>query len=164
LKEDNVGKSKKPSYTLIQQPELNVINSNQQEVPHDEPAVKPFVVEHPTLKQTPNGFIKRLWTSLFGGHTVSSTQDQPKKHQHHSHDQSRSISHESRERRAQNPSNRRRRPSGGQRPGSTNPNQPRKKMPPHQQSQSGHQGNKATTKNEGNKKRDLSPTKEQTEK
>ena len=63
LKEDNVGKSKKPSYSLIQQPELTIIRG-QDTAKFDEPAVKGFSSQQPA--KTQNGFIKRLWSSLFG--------------------------------------------------------------------------------------------------
>lgn len=50
LKEDNVGKNKKPSYTLIQQPELTIVRSDQGAVKHDEPAVKSFFLYSNHLK------------------------------------------------------------------------------------------------------------------
>lgn len=65
LKEDNVGKNKKPSYTLIQQPELAVVRS-EQETKLDEPAVKVFSSQPQPEKTQHNSFIKRLWSSLFG--------------------------------------------------------------------------------------------------
>lgn len=182
LKEDNVGKSKKPSYTLIQQPELHVTSSDQQAATHDEPAVKPFA-DHPSRKHPSSSFIKRLWTSLFGGHTESSTttQDQAKKNQPRSHSQSKPVSRGPGDRRQQNNPNRRRRPGGSQQQrtnmgsssGNTNPNanpnanpnQQRKRPNPNQQNQGGQQGNRsAAAKNEGNKKREPSLAKEQAEK
>ncbi len=74
LKEDNVGKAKKPSYSLIQQPELHVSGKDKETMHLDEPAVKSFA-EHQIGKNPQNSFIKRLWTSLFGIHTV--IQDTP---------------------------------------------------------------------------------------
>ncbi|WP_165482703.1 Rne/Rng family ribonuclease [Legionella gresilensis] len=65
LKEDNVGKNKKPSYTLIQQPELEMARANTDSVKLDEPAVKTFTPSS-TTKTPTAGFIKRLWSSLFG--------------------------------------------------------------------------------------------------
>ncbi len=64
LKEDNVGKNKKPSYNLIQQPEVSH-EAGKPAIVQDEPAVKAFVHQKPTRQET--GFIKRLWNSLFGG-------------------------------------------------------------------------------------------------
>jgi ribonuclease E len=72
LKEDNVGKAKKPSYSLIQQPELHVTTSDKDAASQDEPAVKSFA-EHQVVKHPHNSFIKRLWTSLFGGSASSSS-------------------------------------------------------------------------------------------
>lgn len=65
LKVDNVGKTKKPSYTLIQQPEVEHV-AMQEHVQKVEPAVKAYS-ESKKYKQQQTGFIKRLWTSLFGG-------------------------------------------------------------------------------------------------
>jgi ribonuclease E len=125
LKEDNVGKSKKPSYTLIQQPELHVTSSDIQATTHDQPAVKPFS-DHPSIKNPSTGFIKRLWTSLFGGQTVSSTttKEPVKKNQQRPYHQSKSTPRgPGGDRRPQNNPNRRRRPGGNQQqrtnPGST---------------------------------------------
>lgn len=180
LKEDNVGKSKKPSYTLIQQPELNVASSEQTTAHIDEPAVKSFA-EHKPVKQHQASFIKRLWTGLFGGQTEPSTssQDQAKRNQNRNPNQSRTTSRgPGGDRRPQNNNpNRRRRPSGnqpqrtaqsGQQTGTpgTNPNQQRNKRPnPNQQNQSGQQGNRApAVKNESNKKREPQLAKEPVEK
>jgi len=194
LKEDNVGKSKKPSYTLIQQPELQVTSNENQATPHDEPAVKPFTDHHhPSTKHPSTSFIKRLWTSLFGGQTSSSTatQDQDKRHQNRPRHQSKSTTPRAqgdRRQQSNNP-NRRRRPGGNQQQrmnqgggntsGNTNPNanpnsnpnanpnanpnQQRKRANPNQQNQG--QGNRgAQVKNDGNKKREPSLAKEQSEK
>lgn len=56
---------KKPSYCLVDEPELNVIKSDTSNKPTDKPAVRPFeAIQRPKGEQ--NSFIKRLWTSLFG--------------------------------------------------------------------------------------------------
>ncbi|MGQ3890256.1 Rne/Rng family ribonuclease [Legionella sp. CNM-1927-20] len=75
LKEDNVGKNKKPSYTLIQQPELDMARANADSVKQDEPAVKTFTPPPPAKTPTA-GFIKRLWSSLFG-HTETADKVDP---------------------------------------------------------------------------------------
>jgi ribonuclease E len=64
LKEDNLGKSKKPSYSLIQQPAVSAVRT-EDAVKRDEPAVKTFSLPQGE-KIPPNSFIKRLWNSLFG--------------------------------------------------------------------------------------------------
>ncbi len=180
LKEDNVGKSKKPSYTLIQQPELQVASNDKDAAIHDEPAVKSFG-EHHTRKHSQNSFIKRLWTSLFGGHTTesaSSTTEHTRKNQgQRNQNQSRQMSKgQGSERRQQNNSNRRRRPNANQQQqkanpgnnnagGNANPNQQRKRANPNQQNQSGQQSNRSgAQKNDGNRKKEQALTKEQSEK
>jgi len=177
LKEDNVGKSKKPSYSLIQQPELSVVSGEQVATLLDEPAVKSFA-EHKPAKQHQASFIKRLWTSLFGAHAESGTssQDQAKRTQNRNPNQARPTSRgPGGERRQQNNNpNRRRRPSGSQPQrsaqssqtgtASTNPNQQRNKRPnPNQQT--GQQGNRVpAAKSDGNKKREPQLVKEPAEK
>ncbi len=65
IKEDNTNKSKKPSYTLIQQPELNIVHATSAPQHRDEPAVKSYdtgAFKHPhTLN-----FLQRFLQKLFG--------------------------------------------------------------------------------------------------
>ncbi|WP_347252489.1 Rne/Rng family ribonuclease [Legionella sp.] len=116
LKEDNVGKNKKPSYTLIQQPELTIVRSDQGAVKHDEPAVKSFSLQQPP-KSPHSSFIKRLWSSLFGGTSESSTEPaEPTRQEkstrvHHHKPSSQSTSGEKRQ---SNQAGRRRRSGGNQ--------------------------------------------------
>ncbi|MBI2786336.1 MAG: Rne/Rng family ribonuclease [Legionella longbeachae] len=134
LKEDNVGKTKKPSYTLIQQPELQVTSGEHDNASRDEPAVKPFT-DHQPVRNSQTSFIKRLWSSLFGGQTDSATteaQSDAKKTQNRNQTQVKSSRAPSANDRR--PQNRRRRPSGNQpqRAGgsstsSPNPNQQRRR-------------------------------------
>lgn len=155
LKEDNVGKSKKPSYSLIQQPELDVRSSSQEQVVHDEPAVKSYAEQHYT-KQPQTGFIKRLWTSLFGGHTEtkSNTSDQSYQSRDNRHRQGKmSPRPQSGSRSQQNNPNRRRRGMSQQHRnphGNVNPNtggNPQRKK--------GHQSHQ-----QGGKKKEAQLTKE----
>ena len=186
LKEDNVGKTKKPSYTLIQQPELQVTANAQEALSRDEPAVKPFTGHQPA-KNLQSGFIKRLWSSLFGGHTDVEAVSPPqhtKKTPARNQNQGKSsrgtgtgtstgtgtgTGTGSNERRSQN--NRRRRPSGNQQQrannpsanaattANTNPNpQHRRRSNPNQQQQGG--SRPASARGEGNKKREAPITKE----
>lgn len=186
LKEDNVGKSKKPSYTLIQQPDLQVTSSELKTTTHDEPAVKPFA-DHPNTKQASNSFIKRLWTSLFGGqnYSTTSTQDQIKKNPNRPQHQSKQMARgPGGDRRPQNNPNRRRRPGSNQQQrtnpantntstnpsanagpnpspsANTNPNQQRRRPNPNQQNQT----RSVVAKVDGNKKREPTLAKEQPEK
>lgn len=177
LKEDNVGKSKKPSYSLIQQPEVQVPSSDKEPASHDEPAVKSYA-EHRVIKHPHTSFIKRLWTSLFGGHSAAAhtaTQEPGKKHHHRAQSQGKHTSSKNsggdKRQQGSNP-NRRRRSGGGQQrssSGNTNAgvsaNQQRKKSNANQQSHGGQQGNRSIpAKNEGNKKREAILAKEQEEK
>ncbi|WP_058492777.1 Rne/Rng family ribonuclease [Legionella worsleiensis] len=178
LKEDNVGKSKKPSYTLIQQPELQVATSDKDAVIHDEPAVKSFT-EQQTKKHSQNSFIKRLWTGLFGGQTESAptSLEYAKKPQSRHQNQSRQATKgQSGERRQQNNPHRRRRSGGNQQQRTnavspaaaattTNPNQQRKRSNPNQQNHQGQQGNRTNSpRNEAHKKREATLVKEPSEK
>jgi ribonuclease E len=185
LKEDNVGKSKKPSYTLIQQPELQVLSSDKDATAHDEPAVKSFADQH-KIKLPHNSFIKRLWSSLFGGSNESNattTEKTNKNTNRTTGNQNKSMNRGSAgsgDRRPQNNNpNRRRRPSGNQQQRNpnqgnsstpnanpnANPNQQRKRPNPNQQNHGASQGNRATPiKADGNKKREPVLAKEQSEK
>lgn len=65
LKEDNVGKNKKPSYTMIQPPEIAMESTPSAEAVIVEPAVKQFI-EHKALQSKTDGFFKKIWANLFG--------------------------------------------------------------------------------------------------
>ncbi|KTD80536.1 Rne/Rng family ribonuclease [Legionella waltersii] len=176
LKEDNVGKSKKPSFSLIQQPEIQVMSGDKEEAHHDEPAVKSFA-EHRHIKHPQTSFIKRLWTSLFGGHSTTSASEpssspQAKKH-HHERTQGRRPGQDKRSQ--GNPQHRRRRTGGNQNQqrqasgntstGNNQSNQPRKKNNPNQQGSTGHHANRPNqAKNDGNRRREPALLKEHEEK
>ncbi len=122
LKEDNVGKNKKPSYSLIHQPELAIVRA-EDGTKLDEPAVKALSLPSPA-KAHHNGFIKRLWNSLFGaGETTVSTTRQDKVTRPYPQKQA-----QAERRQQQGQGGRRRRPSGNQGGNQgRNPNQQRKK-------------------------------------
>ena len=112
LKEDNVGKTKRPSYAMVQQPEIIVESSIQPDVAPVEPAVKSFAKHLHTEKKS-DGFLKTLWANLFGKSPAPSTatkrtsaQGKPTQHASKPHS----------ERHSNHPANRRRRPSPGQNP------------------------------------------------
>ncbi|QDP73394.1 Rne/Rng family ribonuclease [Legionella israelensis] len=136
LKEDNVGKSKKASYTLIQQPEVHFVSAKEN-VKHDEPVVKAFSGRL-SGKQQQAGFIKRLWSSLFGGSTEPSSQVEETKEKKTSSKVDSSAKPQAQgERRPKSQSSRKRRSGGGQsRSGSGS----QRRRP--SQSQSGQQGNR----------------------
>lgn len=72
LKEDNVGKNKRPSFSLIQQPEITVESSAQQETPMIEPAVK-AISEPVSSEKKAGGILHKLWSSVFGKSASPST-------------------------------------------------------------------------------------------
>lgn len=142
LKEDNVGKNKKPSYTLIQQPEMDAARTSTAANRDDEPAVKSFSsMQSSRMPQT--GFIKRLWNNLFGQAETkapSSAPAEPAKHvSSNNRNRQQQPANKNQDRRPHNPNqaNRRRRPAGNtntatnaagsqaaqpRQPGATNPN------------------------------------------
>lgn len=65
LKEDNVGKNKRPSYSIAQQPEIAVESSIHPETAAITPAVKSFS-EHMHVEKKSDGLLKKLWSSVFG--------------------------------------------------------------------------------------------------
>lgn len=125
LKEDNVGKNKKPSYTLIQQPELDITPLNSDTARIDEPAVKSL--SNTTLSKTPPiGFIKRLWSTMFGSSTASSTPESKSTQAIASGQLRQQTSSKNNERRAHSPAqqaNRRRRTPGNNPNSATTPQQ-----------------------------------------
>lgn len=110
FKEDNVSKHKKPSYSLIQQPDLDIARSEQQTSKIIEPAVKSYDSQHSSKKKEP-GFFENLWRSITGN---SNHVDETQTQQNKTHQQStqtaktRTPSNEKR-----NTANRRRHPSAG---------------------------------------------------
>jgi ribonuclease E len=123
MKEDNVGKNKKPSYTLIQQPEVTLVRDASDAIKLDEPAVKSFGSLHPMKKRPQAGLFKRLWTNIFGGSpsTEESTASETKqarpvsgqsKHSSHTHRGGDRRPAHSSQSSGTNQGNRRRRPSG----------------------------------------------------
>ena len=110
LKEDNVGKAKKPSFSLIQQPDLGMVQAahlNAENV--DEPVVKSYT-NHPTTTHRKAGFMKRLWGHLLGKRDESEATSPTKQH-HATHGQSHSKQG-SHEQRSYPHANRKRRPQG----------------------------------------------------
>lgn len=155
VKEDNVGKNKKPSYTLIQQPELELARSGTDNARRDEPAVKSFSSSMSSTKKPETGFIKRLWNSLFGNIPDTATPSGPKKPAASPTSHTRPhTGAKGPERRPQHPNqaNRRRRPAGSgatagnqasprQQGASTQSGNPQRKRNPNQQQST----NRATT-------------------
>jgi len=112
VKEDHAGKTKKPSYTLIQQPELEPVHSQHRAVA-EQPVIKQYE-SHLPLKQKENGFFRRLWNNLLGQSedvaseqqtpTYNKSQDHRRVAKHHNHSSSPT------ERRSSNHPTRRKRP------------------------------------------------------
>lgn len=133
LKEDNVGKTKKPSYTLIQQPELDITPVEPHRSTFDVPVVKSYG-SNQSIKQKETGFFKRLWSNLLGTESATGSRCDIAKH-HHASDTKRtsSTSQHPEKRSPSNQGNRRRRPSSGaqqtRQPTHTNPNAAARKKP-----------------------------------
>ena len=105
LKEDNVGnKNKKPSYTLIQQPDLDIPHAHENHKKADEPIVKPYDGKN-AVKPKEAGFFERLWQAIVGDDEgikkQSVHQTKVSSHTKHQHNH---------EKRPQTSANRRRRP------------------------------------------------------
>ena len=111
LKEDNVGKNKKPSYTLIQQPDLEVIKSSEKVVLPDEPVVKSYT-SHQPIRKKETGFFKRIWNRFRSDTSSEEGANGSLKKQSTSLPFGRQTSQPTEKRAYQN-TNRRRRPSNG---------------------------------------------------
>ncbi|MDP3561094.1 MAG: Rne/Rng family ribonuclease [Legionellaceae bacterium] len=114
IKEDNVSKNKKPSYTLIQQPELQVVQTDRNIQQPDQPAVKSYDGHHHVKHKRP-GLFKRLINKLSGDAPhgfKDATDHSPKPNEQHTHQASKpSHKHD-------------RRPSTNNRKRRPNPNHP----------------------------------------
>lgn len=73
IKEDNVGKHKKPSYSMIQQPELVIQRSEEHGDKLDEPAVKTYT-NHSKQRPKRAGFFQRIWQTWFGDVTTNTAE------------------------------------------------------------------------------------------
>ena len=146
LKEDNVGKNKKPSYSLIQQPEMDIVHAQEGLSKIDQPVVKSYASHH-VNKPKQIGFIQRMLNQLLGHATEKRKSDvqgnktsQPQQINH------RPSSTSQGEKRSQHPANRRKRPAGGQQQRqaahTNNNNAPRKKQNQNQQHAQEQQQNK----------------------
>jgi ribonuclease E len=108
LKEDNLGKNKKPSFSLIQQPELDILRTEVGTANPDEPVVKHYMTHG--HKQKNSGILKRIWNNLRG-----QKEGEHEAGQHHAHQHSADIKPTSsmyQERKAYHQAHRRKRPSG----------------------------------------------------
>ena len=110
VKEDNAGKNKKPSYSLIEQPDLDIVRAEHNITKLDEPAVKSYDAQH-SHKSHDSGFIDRLWNALMGRKKATGSarlsHEKEKRTEHAPRSRTQPI-----EKRAQHPANRRRRPAG----------------------------------------------------
>lgn len=74
LREEQVGKNKKPSYSLIQEPEVTLTRLNTEPVRQDEPAVK---AGQWTSKQRSESLLKRLLKIVFASPTTTASEPLP---------------------------------------------------------------------------------------
>lgn len=110
MKEDNVGKNKKPSYSLVQQPDLDITRPEQHSAKIIEPAVKAYDSQQP-LKQKETGFFEQLWKTITGSKSpadTTRTQEYRAKQQSEQTNRSKPQMNEKR-----GPAHRRRHPSTG---------------------------------------------------
>lgn len=129
LKEDNVGKNKKPSYSLIQQPDLEVIQAASTSMTIDVPVVQSYGSQQ-AIRQKEMGFFKRLWSNLRGMDRDGEPRYDETSSNHTSSTKPSSLSQGS-EKRSNNPANRRRKTGNNQpRHSSTNAHPIRKKPNP----------------------------------
>lgn len=165
VNEENIGKNKKPSYSLVQQPDIELIRDDREALTLHEPAVKTLANATQTKKED-TGFIKHLWNILFGSKsnepaTSGPTVSAPEK----------PVARTQNDRRNSNNPNRKRRPSGGMQQQqtrnantqtSTNPNQRKRNSSQH----SGNQNRKISPlpKKRESEKKDASGVKETSEK
>jgi len=163
MKEANVGKNKKPSYSLIQSPELAITRADQDTAKLDVPAVKAYSGQHP-IKPKEIGFFTRIWRNLFKpethaeSHNASSASS---KKSTSSHVKQASSSNQQSAKRTSNQPARRRRPSGQQQTRQT-PGAGRKRPDNAgpQQNQSGHQSGRVIPLNSELPKKKSPVTKE----
>ena len=74
MKEDQTGRHKKPSYSLIQPPEPVIIRAEQGSESQSAPAVTTFDAMHKaSRKSTTPPLLQRLWHRVFGNNTVVAT-------------------------------------------------------------------------------------------
>ena len=111
LKEDNVGKNKKPSYSLIQQPELDIVHAEHYGAKLVEPIVKSYANHHP-VKQKKVGVFRRILNALMGT-ANSENKASPRRDQHYSSDSKQTSTSTPPEKKAYNQANRRRRSTSG---------------------------------------------------
>lgn len=109
LKEDNVGKNKKPSYSMIQQPDLDIVRTESQHVKIDEPAVKSYNAQH--AKPKASGFFEQLWNTIIGNKHANDKKSTPENRSNRQAEQSRSSRTQPNDKR--NTTTRRRHPSAG---------------------------------------------------
>lgn len=66
VKQDNIGKAKKPSYELIEEPQVMFIKADDERLSSDKPAVVGFGQSNQANTEGKEGLIKKLWQIIFG--------------------------------------------------------------------------------------------------
>ncbi len=162
LKEDNIGKNKKPSYSLIQQPEPSIVRAEQETTKHDEPVVK----NQASTKDKDMNLLTRLWHALFPSNQAESASESPihkANTTHHMHSKT-SLHAQHPAKRGQNQLPRRKRStSSGQQSQRMNSNNSSNRKPRNTQQMSpagNHSGSKAIPLNTEQSKKKGSSSKE----
>lgn len=132
LREDQVSRNKKSSYSLIQEPEVSLARVNAEPLEVDEPAVKPGSWES---KQSNKGLFKRLLKAVFAppsqGEDTATASNEPALPQEASSSSTHTHSHPQRPR-SHSSQHRRRRPQHGQRQQNGHPPSNAHRRRPHQ--------------------------------
>ncbi|GGI85680.1 Rne/Rng family ribonuclease [Legionella impletisoli] len=113
LKEDNVGKNRKPSYSLIQKPEVEIIRADEPTQNTVEPIVKPYAGPNHT-KQKESSILQRLWNYLFSNTEDMSTEHPERKPHRHQHGKIAQSPRQPSQKRAQSGQQHRRKRQNGQ--------------------------------------------------
>lgn len=121
VREDNQGKQKRASYTLIQQPEVEIVRTEPQKSPA-KPAADAYVASQQETGQMTSGFFQRLWNTLFAktseAEKEAEIRQRSKPRTHQAKPASKSSDHrQSGGKRPQGQANRKRRPSSAQQGG-----------------------------------------------
>ncbi|WP_165475012.1 Rne/Rng family ribonuclease [Legionella yabuuchiae] len=117
LKEDNVGKHRKPSYSLIQKPEVEIIRADESTQSLVEPVVKPYTGLNPS-KQKESSILQRLWNYLFSNADEMIAEPSEQKSYPHQRNNTAASPRPAPQRRTQGGQQQRRRRQNGQAQGS----------------------------------------------
>ncbi len=145
IKQDNMGKGKKPSYELIEEPKAMFIKADDERLSTDKPAVEGYGKTAKSENDAKDGLIKKLWQIIFGiksnkdTNNVSEEKERPTTTRRSSSQHRRRQTPKTSQQQQQQPKQKPRRDKGtttSETANQRNSNQQRKrKIPPRQSSQ-----------------------------